>query len=132
MDENSDNVAQTPKRKRRLTPKNVAMSLRRHYGVLTKVADSLGVTRQAVQNYIRRYPALINIQNEARETIVDLAEDGLIGGIQTGEQWAIGLALRTLGKNRGYVEKAPEVDETRKPEPLVIEKDETPPDRPTE
>lgn len=130
MDENSDNVAQTPKRKRRLTPKNVAMSLRRHYGVLTKVADSLGVTRQAVQNYIRRYPALINIQNEARETIVDLAEDGLIGGIQTGEQWAIGLALRTLGKNRGYVEKAPEVDPEQKATPLAIIKEETPKDKP--
>jgi len=119
MSEEIDKIGTKKTRTRKLTPKRVADALRKNHGILVKVAKSLDVTRQGVQQYIARYPALQNIQAEAREVIVDLAEDGLIGGIQMGEQWAIGLALRTLGKNRGYVEKSPETP-TEEQQPKVM------------
>ena len=42
---------------------------------------------------------------EAREALIDMAEAGLDRLLAEGDFRAINLTLRTLGKNRGYVER---------------------------
>ena len=41
----------------------------------------------------------------ARGEVVDYAEQKLRPAILNGEPWAIAMALKTIGKSRGYVER---------------------------
>ena len=42
---------------------------------------------------------------DSRGEVVDIAEQKLRQAILNGEPWAIALALRTIGKERGYTER---------------------------
>lgn len=86
--------------------------LRRAYGLVSVVAERLGMSRQALYRRIRKSERLQEALRDAREIVVDTAELKLIEAIRKGEPWAIGLALKTLGKERGYVERQ-EVDNLR-------------------
>ena len=68
---------------------------------------------ETVRNYIKRYPSVAAAISEEHETMVDLAEHSMRKAVMDGEPWAVSLTLKTLGKDRGYVEKAPEGGERR-------------------
>ena len=78
----------------RNTPEQVTEALLATDGNLTATAAKLGVTRQAVYNYIDRYN-LKSVLDEAREKMVD--EDGNLG--------ATIFYLKTQAKNRNYSER---------------------------
>jgi hypothetical protein len=69
-------------------------------------AQVLGCTTRTLRNYALRYPKVQAAILEHRQQIVDKAEKALVTGIENGEQWAVVLALKTLGKDRGYVERS--------------------------
>ena len=92
----------------RLKVSTVEAKLRKTCGNLTAAARHLGVSRNALANFIHRHPALGKVLSDCRESRVDTAESGLDRAIKNGEAWAIALTLKTLGAGRGYAEKAAE------------------------
>lgn len=78
--------------------------LNKAYGNLTAAARSLGVTRKALYNWVERDEELQQAVRDARESIIDIAENKLLQAINSGDMTAIIFTLKTLGKARGYIE----------------------------
>lgn len=55
---------------------------------------------------MERYPTVAQAIKDEREALVDLGELALYKQVQNGEAWAVTLLLKTLGKDRGYVERS--------------------------
>lgn len=83
----------------------IAAALWEAYGIVSAAAEILGIARVSLHRRIAKSAKLQDALADARERLVDRAETGLVDGIHRGEQWAITLALKTLGKSRGYVER---------------------------
>lgn len=90
--------------KRRLNAKLVATTLRSTRGMVSVAAARLGVTRQAIYNWVNKSDTVKEAMTDSREAMTDTAELKLFEAIAAGEQWAINLYLRTQGRHRGYVE----------------------------
>ena len=89
----------------KMTDEGVAGLLRKHAGNMAAVGRAYGVRRQSVRDYLETRPDLRALADEYREAVVDDAEEGLTACVRRHEPWAITLALKTLGKSRGYVER---------------------------
>lgn len=87
------------------TLEQVEQAIRRSRGNQARAARRLGITRQAIQNWKRRHPHLEGVVAEARDSLVDMAEDNLRIALARGEVWATELTLMTLGKGRGYTRR---------------------------
>jgi len=74
-------------------------------GVITTIANRLGVTRKSVYEYIEKNPELKEILHHEVEKILDLAERSLFSQVADKDLGATKYLLSTKGKNRGYVEK---------------------------
>ncbi len=74
-------------------------------GVQSIVAQRLEVSRQSVSVYIKKHEDMKAVLELERERIIDKAESELFKAADRGEKWAIDKILRTIGKNRGYIEK---------------------------
>jgi hypothetical protein len=90
---------------RHLSADAVAEQLREYHGNLAAVARRFDVTRQAVQSFVRARPSLMAVLQECRETMKDHAESVLFRQLLAGEPWAVRFYLKTVGKDRGYVER---------------------------
>jgi hypothetical protein len=82
----------------------VVQALREHHGLLSLAADALGCSRQTLYNYVQRHSVVAEVLAEERERFIDLAERGLYDHLQERSPWAISLTLKTLGRQRGYVD----------------------------
>jgi hypothetical protein len=82
----------------------VVAALREHHGLLVLTADALGCSRTTLQTYAKRYPEIAEVIHAERERLIDLAERGLYVHLQERSPWAIALVLKTLGRQRGYVD----------------------------
>jgi hypothetical protein len=98
----------------------VIEALRLHHGLLALAADELGCSRTTLYAYVERFPAVAEVLADERERLVDLAEQGLYYHLEEKSPWAIALALKTLGRERGYGDRptlppgtAPQVDGER-------------------
>ena len=89
----------------RYTVAQVISAIQGTFGIKTAAAKELHCTRQTIDNYIKRHPTVAQAYQEERERLVDLAESKFAQEISKGEWQAISFALRTLGKDRGYVER---------------------------
>jgi uncharacterized protein YabN with tetrapyrrole methylase and pyrophosphatase domain len=89
----------------RLTVKDVKRELEQWRGNMAAVGRALGVTRQGVWDYVQKHEALKEVQKELRETFVDNIESGLYSAAIAGNVTAQIFILKTLGKDRGYVER---------------------------
>jgi Bacterial regulatory protein, Fis family len=74
-------------------------------GLITHAARRLGCSPTTVDRYARTYEQVQQAIDEERRALVDLAELSLMKALQEREPWAIQLVLRTIGKDRGYVER---------------------------
>lgn len=90
----------------RLKVKEVGEALQKKSGNMAAVARSFGVTRQAVWKYVQEHEGLKEVQKELRETFVDEVESGLYQNAISGHVTAQIFILKTLGKDRGYVERS--------------------------
>ena len=90
---------------RKYTNAEVEAALRQTLGAITLAAEQLGASHNTVSRYVERSPKLQALISHYRERRVDKAELKLEQAISNGEPWAIALTLRTLGRNRGYVER---------------------------
>jgi hypothetical protein len=89
----------------RYTVEQLIKAAEDQFGLPSLMARQLGCSSNTVRNYIRRYPTLRQVVDDQRESLVDRAELSLRGAVNSGEQWAVTLVLKTLGKSRGYVER---------------------------
>lgn len=100
-----------PKRGRR-TVATIERVLRESYGLVSVAATRLEMSRSVLYRRIRKSSRLQEALADAREIVLDTSELKLMEAINRGEAWAISLALKTIGKSRGYVERS-EVDNVR-------------------
>jgi hypothetical protein len=94
-----------PAPKKVLTVENAAEQIERLRGNLAAVARHFGIRRQSVSHFVSDHPELRPVVAAARETRLDRAEDALDRAVGRGEGWAVCFTLKTLGKDRGYVER---------------------------
>lgn len=87
------------------TAAQVIAALRETKGMVFLAAKRLGCTPETVQNYCKRYPSVQAAKVAERGEMVDTAELKLWQSIQNGEAWGIAFCLKTIGKDRGYVER---------------------------
>jgi len=114
-----DKVA--PKKGHPLTVAGVEEQLRILSGNVSAVGRAFGVSRQAVAKFIKSRPSLQAVAEDARETMLDSAESSLYRGVLAGEAWAVCFMLKTIGKQRGYVEH--EKPRSKSTDDLVAELD---------
>lgn len=94
-----------PAPKKRLSVECLLSEIETQCGNISAIARSFGVRRQSVSEYIERRPELKQALADAREGMLDEAENALLDAIRSKEGWAVCFALKTIGRNRGYVEK---------------------------
>ncbi|MFN6202061.1 MAG: helix-turn-helix domain-containing protein [Acidobacteriota bacterium] len=94
-----------PKTARRLNAELVQRQLIASTGNVSHAARVLGVTRNTLYEYIHRYPELAIILSDTRESLVDAAESALHSAVIEKQAWAVCFTLKTIGRNRGYVER---------------------------
>ena len=92
--------------KQRFTPKQVADTLAETRGMVFLAAKKLGCSDDTIYNYAKRYKVVGDALRQQRGQFVDMAELKLWNAVNEGEAWAVQFALRTLGKERGYVERS--------------------------
>lgn len=92
-------------KKDKYTIPEVIAALQETKGMQFLAAKRLGCSHDTIRNYILRYPQIKAVLDAQRGEMVDLSELKLWQSIQNGEQWGITLCLKTLGKERGYVER---------------------------
>ena len=68
-------------------------------------AERIGCHPETVRKRIRALPELHGISQFYRRQVCDKAERGLEQAVDRGDAWAITLAIKTLGKDRGYTER---------------------------
>jgi hypothetical protein len=113
-------------RPQRYTPAQVATALKRTKGLQHLAAKELGCTYMTIRRYIARYAVVREAATTQRGELVDLAEMRLYQSILRGEAWGVTLCLKTLGKDRGYVERQEQTGPAGTPLPrgtIVVIKD---------
>jgi len=89
----------------KLKAEEVEAKLRELSGNFSAVGRALGVTRDAVSKFVKKRPKLKEVAQECRETFVDNVESAIYKEALNGNVTAQIFILKTLGKDRGYVEK---------------------------
>ena len=88
----------------RLKAEEVEAKLREFSGNYAAVGRALGVTRAAISLYVKNRPALKAVAEECRETFLDNIESAIYKEALNGNVTAQIFILKTLGKDRGYIE----------------------------
>lgn len=87
-------------------PKSRVMELLRiSFGNLSATARALGCSRSDLVEAIAASPELQAAVQEARETLVDVAEARLLDLVRKGDVTATAFYLKTKGRNRGWCER---------------------------
>jgi len=89
--------------KQRYSVAQVVDAIRDAHGIKADAARSLGCDWTTVHRYAQRHPTVQDALEEARESLIDKAESGLLNKLEAEEWGAIKFVLTTLGKGRGYV-----------------------------
>jgi len=84
---------------------SIISALRETNGLVSLAAKRLGCCANTIYKRARDVRAVQRVIDECRDELVDLGELSLRRAIVQGEPWAVSLVLKTLGKNRGYVER---------------------------
>lgn len=74
-------------------------------GTISGASKILKCERKTIKNYMKKYPELVKSVQEARNILLDSAEDNLMKNVRKGHASSIFFVLKTLGKDRGYVER---------------------------
>ena len=94
-------MADKPRYKR----SQIEQALRAAYGNVTVAAGKLGVDRVTIYNYIKRYPDLEDVLDDARRGLVVLAEVAIGQMITEKQPAAVIFTLKTQGRSRGWIER---------------------------
>jgi len=91
---------------RQATTKQACDALLKTKGNISAAARLLGLSRAEFDNeYVHKIPEVFAAKQQAREIILDVTEDVLERNIRSNQPWAVCFTLKTIGKDRGYIEK---------------------------
>jgi hypothetical protein len=91
--------------KHRFTPAQMIAALNETKGMVFLAARRLGCSHDTILRYCKKYPSVQAEKERHQGALVDLAELKLWESVQRGEAWGISLVLKTLGRDRGYVDR---------------------------
>ncbi len=86
------------------TPK-IIEALNKTHGMIYLAADLLGCSAMTIYRRADKVKAVRDVIDSYRGQLLDKAELKLEQAIMNGEPWAVQFALRTIGKQRGFVER---------------------------
>ena len=99
--------------------KALTESIIKHRGNVSAVARAHDVPRSTVASRITKSDTLKKIVQEARDTVLDDAEDMLYERMKESDTLLI-FYLKTQGKKRGYIERQELTGEDGKPVPISV------------
>jgi hypothetical protein len=94
--------------KEKFTQETVISALRETRGMVTVAARHLQCSPQTIENYVQRHAVVAEAKRQEREAILDIGELALVKAVEKGEGWAVCFLLKTVGRDRGYVERTEE------------------------
>jgi hypothetical protein len=94
-----------PGRPRTYSDDEFIAALVKHRGLVYRAAADIGCCPDTIYDRAKKSDAVAKTIKHQRAGVVDLAENQLINALEAGEPWAVQLALKTIGKDRGYVER---------------------------
>jgi hypothetical protein len=88
-------------------PKKEAMiqALEKHLGVVTSACKTVGIDRTTHYRWLKEDEAYKQAAEDIVNVSLDFAESQLLKQIKDGNTTATIFYLKTIGKNRGYVER---------------------------
>ncbi len=89
-----------------ITTEAIAEALKTTDGGVYLAAERLRCNPGTIYDRIKADPTLAELKNNLRGKLVDIAETSLKRGVLAGEGWAVCFTLKTIGKDRGYVERS--------------------------
>ena len=92
-------------RKERVPTERIIECLRETNGLVSLAAKRVPCSITTINVRRKRVQAVEQVIQECRGELVDLGELALRKAVLAGEPWAVSLVLKTLGKERGYVER---------------------------
>ena len=92
-------------RKPRVPTERIIECLRETNGLVSLAAKRVPCSISTINTRRKRVQAVEQVIQECRGELVDLGELALRKAVLAGEPWAVSLVLKTLGKERGYVER---------------------------
>ena len=92
-------------RKPRVPTERIIECLRETNGLVSLAAKRVPCSITTINVRRKRVQAVEQVIQECRGELVDLGELALRKAVLAGEPWAVSLVLKTLGKDRGYVER---------------------------
>lgn len=95
-------MARTPQ----YTNEQMIAALAAKKGLVYHAAKVLGCRPGTIYERAQRSQEVAQAIRDQRGEIVDNAEMKLFKAVDRGEPWAVGMVLKTLGKDRGYVERS--------------------------
>ena len=87
------------------TKESLLKAIKQNRGIVTNICKSLDMARQSFYERLDNDIELQEALEDAREEVLDLGESKLIELVQEGNAQAVFFMLKTIGKNRGYIEK---------------------------
>jgi hypothetical protein len=92
-------------RKIKYSDEKIISALRECKGMAYLAASRIGCCYTTIYDRAKKNEKIQALINSERGKVIDFAELRLIKAIERGESWAIAFCLKTIGKNRGYVER---------------------------
>lgn len=92
--------------KQKYTAQQMIDALTEAHGLLSLAARIIGCDRGTVRNYINRYPTVKRARDDAKDRVLDMAENNLYQKVAEGDITAIKYFLSTVGRERGYVTRS--------------------------
>lgn len=86
--------------------KKLMVAIENTGGIVELIIKKVGISRVAYWKWEQKYPELIEARDAERMRQVDISEVNLFQANKNGEKWATNKILRTLGRDRGYMEKS--------------------------
>src|SRR5262245_24988349 len=93
-------------RPRKYTNEQILAALKQTRGMVYLASDLLGCDAGTIYHRAEQVPAVHELIHQERGKVVDTAEQKLYDAVMASEPWAIQMALKCLGKHRGYVERS--------------------------
>lgn len=86
----------------KFTKSAVRQAIKGSGGVKLRVCEALGCVRQTLENYLKKWPELIDDLKNEREVMVDEAENAIRDLVADRHPESVRFVLSTQGKDRGW------------------------------
>ena len=84
---------------------DIIAALEKTHGMIYLAAKELACSPHTIYRRAEKEKKVQDIINSYRGQLIDKAELKLEQAVMNGEPWAVQFSLRTIGKQRGYVER---------------------------